>query len=126
MKKFIYKNSVFIAVLILISCGRNTNYKIVDYRETSNGSAFYCVYAPDTDWVYMQKFAIELLKNKRQWSAVAFFNPLEKTPKLKPNFALPGWASDFMIAKYYFDEKENKFVLYKSPNRFRRDMKFEN
>jgi hypothetical protein len=118
--------SLLACVFITVSCKDYSpqGYRIIDRVGNERGDSLYVVYTPDTNWVEMETFANNLVQGKGKWSAVGFFNPEVKTLKLNPDHSIPKESSAYLVANYRFNEKEQKFLLYKSNRRFRKDMRF--
>jgi len=124
MKKIII---IILAISLFWSCKENSNrYEIIDCKYNSkNNVAAYSVYTPDTNWVEMEKFAKDLLKDKDKHSAVHFFNPREKALKYKDNWAFQEGTVEYVVAAYYFSQEKDKLIFQKTSNRFRPEMHFE-
>lgn len=120
--------------IFLAQCGNNKEpvnnkdekqYEIVDKKVINDTTDWYTVYTPDTNWAEIEKFAKGLIKYKSKYSAVAFFHPQEKTPKMNEYFSLPKEAMDYVIVTYRLNDSTQKFALIKTPNRFKKEMHFE-
>lgn len=110
-----------ISVILLVyffSCtekrNKETKLEVIDSKENKIGNVIYTVYSSDTNWIEMEDFADKLLKNRGENSAVGFYQPKDKVPKINDNFSIPGDAVNYMIGVYRYNEEQRKFTLYKN------------
>lgn len=117
----IAKWSIFSITLLVcfVSCtekkSKETKMEVVDSKENKIGNVIYTVYSSDTNWIEMENFADKLLKNKGENSAVGFYQPKNKVPRVNDNFSIPGDAANYMLGVYRYSEEKGKFTLYKNP-----------
>jgi hypothetical protein len=107
---------------VAISCNNKKCYEVLDYKDLPNGSSVFSVYTPDTNWIEMEKYAIELLKNKSINSGVCFYNYKDSLFKFKDNGAFKTGAPDKIIAIYNLNPNTNKLEFHKTKNR--KNLKF--
>jgi len=111
---------LFLFLSFYVSACENRNeekYEVVDFKKNDVGNCLYTVFAADTTWEEMKSFAQNLIKDEGTYSAVGFFSPREKVPKINSNHSIPGDSGEYLIAIYRYDEQIKKFVLIKNPKR---------
>ena len=123
MKKIIFVS--ISVVVIYVGCQKKSNkYEIIDSKHNpKNNVSAYSVYTPDTNWIEMEKFAKDLLKDKDKHSAVVFSNPKEMAVKFKENWGMIN--TGYIVAVYGYAEERKKTIFEKDSNRFRPEMHFE-
>ena len=109
---------------IIISCKKKQCFEIIDEQHFKFGNAQYSVYYPDTNWIEMEEFAKNLLKDKEKHSDVIFFSLKSEKFKFKKNGDIEEDALNYYTAIYNLDTN-GKYIFHKSENRFRKDMMFE-
>lgn len=101
---------LFIALIILVSCRPSNKYEVIGVRE--NKPEFLAtVYAPDTMWTEMEKFAKTFVAEKKDKKyksySLGFYSKKETTLKfdaegmpIVKSYEEAAHAQDFLIATY--------------------------
>lgn len=101
-------------MLLALGCKSKKNcFVVIDEIHFSTGNAFYSIYTPDTNWVEMEKYAKDLLKDNEKHSAVGFYNSIDTIFKFKENGAIKPGSSKYLIALYNYKESEGKLIFFK-------------
>ncbi len=108
-----------LVILILASCKKHTCFEIIDEKHLPQGIYECSVYASDTNWVEMEKYAVNLIESKRKNSVIVFYNSIQANFKFKENGAYGKGALSYVIAKYGFCPDSCKYILAKYYNRFK-------